>query len=144
MTEPHEDTVATPPVAEPSAGRDIDPSPSPATNAEPAKKATNHSPSLVRRIAVGVVLLLAVAAGAWILLHHDAAPEATQAPPSGGPVPVQVVEVQPADVPVSSDFLAQTEPSQSVDLRARVGGTLMEAPFEEGQMVAEGDVLSPH
>ena len=114
--------------------------------AEPAPRAEEEEAEPERagwphRVAVGVVLLLAVAAGAWILLHHEAAPEGAQAQVSGDPIEVGVVEVQPRDVPLSTDFLAQTEPSRSVDLRARVSGTLLEAPFEEGQPVSEGDVL---
>ena len=38
-------------------------------------------------------------------------------------------------------FVGQTRSSQSVDIQARVKGTLLERPFQEGQQVKEGAVL---
>ena len=37
--------------------------------------------------------------------------------------------------------MGQTRSSQSVDIQARVKGTLLERPFDEGQQVKEGAVL---
>jgi membrane fusion protein (multidrug efflux system) len=58
------------------------------------------------------------------------------------PLPSVVVEAVTAkDVSDQVDFVGRTEASQRVDVRARVSGTLLKRPFEEGGEVAEGAVL---
>ena len=58
------------------------------------------------------------------------------------PLPGVVVEaVTSKDVTDQTDFVGRTEASQRVDVRARVDGTLLKRPFEEGQEVQEGAVL---
>lgn len=58
-----------------------------------------------------------------------------------GPMAVQTVVAQAQTVPVRPRFLGQTEASQTVQIRARVRGFLMERAFEEGQPVKAGRVL---
>ena len=60
------------------------------------------------------------------------------APP---PPVVTVVTVAPRDVPVSFEFVAQTESSQEVNINARVSGFLDRRVYTEGAMVKAGDVL---
>jgi membrane fusion protein (multidrug efflux system) len=62
-------------------------------------------------------------------------------PPTAGPIPVQVEEVQPVTVPVTLEYLGQTEAFQKVDVRARVAAFLEKRQFEEGAMVKEGQEL---
>jgi membrane fusion protein (multidrug efflux system) len=58
------------------------------------------------------------------------------------PLPGVVVEAVTArDVADQTDFVGRTEASQRVDVRARVNGTLLKRPFEEGQEVEAGAVL---
>lgn len=58
------------------------------------------------------------------------------------PLPGVVVEaVTSKDVTDQTDFVGRTEASQRVDIRARVDGTLLKRPFEEGQEVKKGAVL---
>jgi membrane fusion protein (multidrug efflux system) len=58
------------------------------------------------------------------------------------PLPSVVVEAVTAkDVSDQVDFVGRTEASQRVDVRARVNGTLLKRPFEEGGEVKEGAVL---
>jgi len=58
------------------------------------------------------------------------------------PLPGVVVEAVTAkDVAGQTDFVGRTEASQRVDVRARVNGTLLQRPFEEGNEVEEGAVL---
>ena len=58
------------------------------------------------------------------------------------PLPSVVVEAVTAkDVSDQVDFVGRTEASQRVDVRARVSGTLLKRPFEEGAEVKEGAVL---
>lgn len=61
-----------------------------------------------------------------------------QAPPT--PV-VSVMPVPVQDVSSSTDFVGRVEAVNAVDIRARVEGFIQERPFEEGQMVKEGQVL---
>lgn len=58
------------------------------------------------------------------------------------PLPGVVVEAVTAkDVADQTDFVGRTEASQRVDVRARVNGTLLKRPFEEGHEVDDGAVL---
>ncbi|HZJ11323.1 MAG TPA: efflux RND transporter periplasmic adaptor subunit [Methyloceanibacter sp.] len=58
------------------------------------------------------------------------------------PLPSVVVEAVTAkDVSDQVDFVGRTEASQRVDVRARVSGTLLKRPFEEGAEIKEGAVL---
>jgi membrane fusion protein (multidrug efflux system) len=58
------------------------------------------------------------------------------------PLPGVVVEaVTDRDVADQTDFVGRTEASQRVDVRARVSGTLLKRPFEEGHEVEAGAVL---
>jgi membrane fusion protein (multidrug efflux system) len=58
------------------------------------------------------------------------------------PLPSVVAEAVTAkDVAGQTDFVGRTEASQRVDVRARVSGTLLKRPFEEGHEVDEGAVL---
>lgn len=58
------------------------------------------------------------------------------------PLPGVVAEVvTEKDVSNETTFVGQTRSSQSVDIQARVKGTLLERPFVEGHEVKEGEVL---
>jgi membrane fusion protein (multidrug efflux system) len=64
-------------------------------------------------------------------------------PGDGGSKPVEVtaVTVSARDVPVSFEFVAQTQSSRQVNIQARVAGFLEKRVYTEGSMVEEGDVL---
>lgn len=71
----------------------------------------------------------------------DHAPAPVEAAGPSGPLPVSVLVMQPRDVPMETRFLAQTEASQLVPIRARVSGYLLERSFTEGQQVEQGQLL---
>ena len=54
---------------------------------------------------------------------------------------VTVVTVQPQDTPITLNFVAQTESSKQVDVRARVGGILEQRLYNEGGVVKAGQLL---
>ena len=54
---------------------------------------------------------------------------------------VSVVTVSPKDVPVSFEFVAQTQSSHLVNIQARVEGFLDKRMYTEGAVVKEGQVL---
>jgi membrane fusion protein (multidrug efflux system) len=57
------------------------------------------------------------------------------------PAEVYVQKVEAKDVPVSFQYVAQTESSHEVEIRARVVGFLDRRVYTEGAMVKTGDVL---
>ena len=57
------------------------------------------------------------------------------------PVPVTAITIVPKDIPVSLEFVAQTQSSQGVNIQARVSGFLETRVYTEGSNVKEGDVL---
>jgi membrane fusion protein, multidrug efflux system len=77
-------------------------------------------------------LLVAVAVGCG---KEDTKP---QAPP---PAEVFVVKIEPKDTPVSFQYVAQTQSSHQVEIRARVNGFLDRRVYTEGSMVKAGQVL---
>lgn len=60
------------------------------------------------------------------------------APPA---IPVSYVSVQPTNVPMSVEAVAQTEGAREVEVRPRVGGIILKKMFEEGASVKAGQVL---
>jgi membrane fusion protein, multidrug efflux system len=54
---------------------------------------------------------------------------------------VVVLTVVPQDVPVASEYVAQTQSSQLVNIQARVSGFLDKRMYTEGSVVKEGQVL---
>ena len=64
-----------------------------------------------------------------------------QAKPPPPPVPVVMQEVRVADVPVFAEFTGRLEAYQTIDVSARVEGVLIKRLFEEGDEVAEGQVI---
>ncbi len=84
-------------------------------------------------------ILLAVMAACTLASCSKGEQQAAQAGPQA--LPVSVVELQPASVPVSAEAVAQTEGAREVEIRPRVGGILLKRLYEEGSSVKEGQVL---
>lgn len=70
------------------------------------------------------------------------------APPAGGPsggglsaLPVTQLKVQPQSVPVTLEVVATLEGLREVEVRSRVGGTLQQQLYREGEPVREGQPL---
>lgn len=61
--------------------------------------------------------------------------------PPAGPPEVQVLTLAAEDIAVDASYVGRTVPNRTVELRARVTGTLLERPYQEGEPVAEGAVL---
>ena len=59
----------------------------------------------------------------------------------GGPVPVNVGEAVKKDVPVELRAIGNVESVATVEVKAQVGGELIEVNFREGQDVKRGDLL---
>ncbi len=61
--------------------------------------------------------------------------------PQDRQVEVTAVKVTPADTPVTFEFVAQTQSSHEVEIRARVNGFLEKRMYTEGSIVKKGTVL---
>lgn len=86
-----------------------------------------------RRIAI--TLLPFVLLGACSK-SEESNPMANMPPPE-----VSVIEIKPADVPVSFEYVGQTIGSREVEVRARVTGHVEKRSYEEGALVKAGQPL---
>ena len=67
--------------------------------------------------------------------------ETRPAPEAGKAAEVTAVTVAAQDLPVSYEFVAQTQSSRQVNIQARVSGFLERRVYTEGSIVREGQVL---
>lgn len=105
-----------------------------------------------RRLWWSLAVLLVVALLAWWLWPSDVGQNANgprQGPPGrpgfgafGGPVPVRVASVTQGDFPVYYKALGTVTPLNTVNVRSRVAGELVEVHFDEGQRVEQGALLA--
>lgn len=88
--------------------------------------------SRIRRAGAAIL-----ACGALLAPGCGGAKKETPAPPAE----VTTVTVAARDVPVSAEYIAQTQSSRMVNIQARVNGFLDKRVYTEGGFVREGDVL---
>jgi membrane fusion protein (multidrug efflux system) len=89
-------------------------------------------------VVLGLLALGALAPALTTCDRTKAKESAAPAPPAPA---VVVAEVVKRTVPISAEFVAQTDAVQTVELRARVQGVLERVRFKEGAEVKEGQVL---
>lgn len=89
-------------------------------------------PEMLRRSA-----LLPLLAG--LVLLAGCGKEVPKLPPA--PLEVSIVTVQPRDIDISREYIAQTQSSQAVNIQARVSGWLDKRVYTEGAVVKAGQVL---
>ncbi|MCA1990081.1 MAG: MdtA/MuxA family multidrug efflux RND transporter periplasmic adaptor subunit [Desulfarculus sp.] len=95
-----------------------------------------------RWLGVGALCLL-VAAGAYLFVVN--AQSATEKNGKARSLPPAMVTTAPArlgDLPVHLDALGTVTPLQTVTVKSRVDGQLMEVRFQEGQEVKRGQLLA--
>lgn len=108
-----------------------------AINVNGARRATRRA---VRRAALAAALGATLAAG-LLLAGCSGRAEKRGGPPQGAAVPVLAADVVTQDVPVTLKTIGSVEAYNTVNLGARVGGTLLRVGFREGQNVRRGDLL---
>ena len=86
---------------------------------------------------VGRSILLGLALVALLAGCDDKKKEA----PKKEPVSVTFVETRAQDVPVTFDFVAQTQSSQQVQIYARINGFLDSQDYADGALVKAGQEL---
>lgn len=85
----------------------------------------------------GAILLLGLLAACSKAPHEGAGNAMMNMPPPE----VTVVEIQPASVPVSYEYIGQTVGSREVEVRARITGHVERRLYEEGALVKAGQPL---
>jgi membrane fusion protein (multidrug efflux system) len=65
--------------------------------------------------------------------------DAPKLPPP--PLEVSTITVKPRDIDISTEYIAQTQSSQAVNIQARVSGFLDKRVYTEGSVVKAGQVL---
>lgn len=102
--------------------------------------ASNHGKPLQRtRLAGGRAVILPLLLTA-LLSGCEAKSEEVSAP-APPPPEVDVAEIVAQPVVLSESFTGRVEAAETVELRARVSGYIQEVAFEEGELVAQGDLL---
>jgi membrane fusion protein, multidrug efflux system len=81
--------------------------------------------------------LLGAGAFAMVLVGCGEKPSA----PVAGPLEVTAIKVSAQDTPVAFEFVAQTQSSREVEIRARVEGFLDKRLYTEGEMVKSGQPM---
>ena len=86
--------------------------------------------------------LLALTIAVGLLTDCSKKPDTAGSPAGrGGPVPVSIGEAVKKDVPVDLRAIGNVESVATVEVKAQVGGELIEVNFKEGQDVKRGDLL---
>jgi membrane fusion protein (multidrug efflux system) len=80
-------------------------------------------------------------AGAGVIVALATGCSKEEAAPAPAPLQVSVVTVTPQNTPVQFEFVAQTESSREVEIRARVDGFLDKRLYIEGDMVRAGQPM---
>ena len=107
----------------------------------PASRRGQHYQN-ARRALVGIIVVGMLAAGAVILLPPRQGMAQAARSPSAAAVPVSVTKATRQDVPVWLRGIGTVQALNTVVVRARVDGTLMQVPVAEGQLVKQGTLLA--
>jgi multidrug efflux system membrane fusion protein len=93
-----------------------------------------------RLILIGLVVAAAVGYALYSLL---AGPGDAARGPRGeaDPAPVRIAEAVLTNVPVTTRTIGTVLANATVEIKARIDGQIIAAPFREGQLVRQGDLL---
>jgi membrane fusion protein, multidrug efflux system len=103
-------------------------------------------PRSSRRWWVGLLVLVLLGMGAYLFVTHQGT--APSGSPTRGqtagprPLPVTAVPAKVGDLNVYLTGLGAVTPLNTITVKSRVDGQLMQVPFREGQIVKTGDVLA--
>jgi len=89
-------------------------------------------------VALAAALLLGLSAGVTGCSRGEAS---TAAPGPQGPMPVSVVKVRQADVPLTGSWVGTLDGFVNAQIQPQVSGYLVRQSYREGSTVARGEVL---
>src|SRR5689334_19869691 len=92
----------------------------------------------MRKAAIAASAILAVAAAAsvsYVVQHPAPAAEAPAPPAAAAGVPVTAGTVKAADVPVILNGIGSVQPFNTVTIKSRVDGQIVNVNFAEGQEI---------
>jgi membrane fusion protein, multidrug efflux system len=99
-----------------------------------------------RWLVIGIPAIILVAGGAWLATHGRAAgkpqPAGAASRGAGAPVPVVVAKAEKRDLPVYLTGLGTVTAYNTVTVKTRVDGPIVQIAFTEGQEVKKGDLLA--
>jgi membrane fusion protein (multidrug efflux system) len=102
------------------------------------RKIVNDNGALTQRLSQK---LLPILIAGFFLAAGIGCGKKEEAKPQAQPPEVFVVKIEPRDTPVTFEYVAQTQSSQQVEIRARVNGFLDKRVYTEGSVVKAGDLL---
>jgi multidrug efflux system membrane fusion protein len=89
-----------------------------------------------------LVVLLILAGGAYYYQHTSASKAASQsAGKDTAPAPILAARATTRDMPIAIDLVGRGEAYESVSIKSRVDGQVLNVLYKEGQHVHTGDVL---
>jgi multidrug efflux system membrane fusion protein len=94
------------------------------------------------KLAIAIAILLAGGALLAFGLTERSTAQQALAPRAAAAVPVSVANAERQDVPVWLRGIGTVQALNTVTVRARVDGTLMQVPVAEGQVVKQGTLLA--
>jgi multidrug efflux system membrane fusion protein len=107
----------------------------------PTTDVTSAPPVAGRRTGLLVAGIAVLACGAWLVARTGSSAKGAPAGRRPGLVPVTVATAEKRDVPIYLSGLGTVTAFNTVTVRSRVDGQIVQAPFREGQEVQKGDLL---
>lgn len=106
----------------------------------------NHTPaeplpSRARRVARTVAFAAAASLGLSAAIAGCSSGEASTAPRAQGPMPVSVVKVRQANVPIDGSWVGTLDGYVNAQIQPQVSGYLVRQSYREGSPVGKGEVL---
>ncbi len=96
--------------------------------------------SIKNKILLGTLVVSAIGGGVYVFQKNPVNASVTEgSKPQAMPVSVEVVSLKP--VQIWNKYSARLEAVDFAEIRPQVSGTITEVKFEDGQVVAKGDVL---
>src|SRR5271170_1409252 len=96
------------------------------------------------RIVIGLIILIAVVAGAYLLLRwiYSGQPSASARNQCSAAQSVGTATIGKGDIRVVVNALGTVTPIATVTVQTQINGQLMDVGFTEGQLVKKGDFLA--